>query len=276
VHGMPVVRWVAAALAFGGLLFAWIRPNPTIDIYTLEGGEIIALRSMHTGQYLQLDEETGQVFANAETPAAQTAQWQVLVIDTDTVRILARSAQGVDARSERFTGRRMKTASGCACSGFSNAHGLGRFCHPWEDKNQEAWCYVSDNCTSAALKGSFGRRFESCDQPPSWGGDIDNSGPMTADPHRLVPTSGCNCSGSSNTHGFGASCKAWEYEGQTPWCYVDPTCAHERSAPYGRGNGSFGMPYEDCTPEQFSSSSLDGLRPFRRRLLAPPKIAPGQ
>eukprot|EP00966_Prymnesium_polylepis_P258249 5965619-Prymnesium_polylepis.1 len=249
---------------------------------------------MHTGNYLQLDEETGQVFANAESASADTARWQVLVLDTDTVRVLARSAQGIDARSERFTGRRMRTASGCACSGYSNAHGLGRFCHPWEDKNQEAWCYVSDNCTSAALRGSFGRRFESCDVPPEWAVDgAAAAGERTG----LVPVSGCNCSGVSNSHGFGASCKGWEYDGQPPWCYLEPACAAVRGAPYGRRNGSFGRPYEECASAESNAAaySLDGsstdaglsayassaamnsersiARRNRRRLSAPPRVA---
>ena len=29
---------------------------------------------------------------------------------------------------------------------------------------------------------------------------------------------GCQCSGYSNDHGFGAFCFGWEYESQTPWC----------------------------------------------------------
>lgn len=246
---MSASRWVVAGLAFAGLLFVWFRPNPVISIYTLEGGEIIAVRSLHTDRYLQLDVETGQVFANAESCSAPTTRWQVLVLDTDTVHVLARSAAGIDARSERFTGRRMKTASGCTCSGFSNTHGFGRFCHPWEDPHQEAWCYVSDNCTSAALQGSFGRRYESCDLPIEMeGGDAIeaafNATGMRAAETRLAPASGCNCSGASNAHGFGAYCKDWEYSGQVAWCYVDPLCAAERGAISMRRKGSFGLVYE--------------------------------
>ena len=57
-----------------------------------------------------------------------------------------------------------------------------------------------------------------------------------------MPASGCNCSGYQNSHGFGASCKGWEFEGQNPWCYVEPACKGDG----GGSNGSFGQPYEDC------------------------------
>ncbi|KAL1520251.1 hypothetical protein AB1Y20_023721 [Prymnesium parvum] len=258
---MAIARWVAAALAFAALLFVCLRPNPEISIYTLEGGETVALRSLHTSRYLQLDEETGQVFANAEAATAAAAQWQVLVLDTDTVRFLSRSASAIDARSERFTGRRTATASGCACVGYSNAHGFGRYCHPWEDETQPAWCYVSDNCSTAASRGSFGRRYAACDGVP--------------EAARLVPVSGCNCSGEANAHGYGGACGAWEYKGQPPWCYLDVECARSRGAPYGRGNGSFGRPYEECEVEQPQGRSIRSFssQPNRRRLMAPPKVA---
>ena len=221
------MRWYQAAvptLALVSLVAFFRRPNSTVDIYTLQGGEIIAFRSLHTGRYLNLDEESGQVYANAEDSSAATSQWQVLVLDADTVRMLARSARSIDSKSEKFTGRRMRTASGCACSGFSNAHGLGRFCHPWEDQMQESWCYVDANCTSAAARGSFGRKYETCDKPyeePRQ--DQDRFAEIGQG--RLAPSSGCNCSGYSNTHGFGAYCKGWEYEGQAAWCYLDTACS---------------------------------------------------
>ena len=54
---------------------------------------------------------------------------------------------------------------------------------------------------------------------------------------------------------------------------------------YGRGNGSFGMPFEECSPSGpvdygRSYPTVDGSRnptagstPARRRLLAPPRLA---
>jgi hypothetical protein len=63
---------------------------------------------------------------------------------------------------------------------------------------------------------------------------------------RLAPKSGCSCTGNSSSLGFGAHCKGWEFAGQTPWCYVEPSClAAATGAPSG-GTGSFGLAYEDC------------------------------
>ena len=58
------------------------------------------------------------------------------------------------------------------------------------------------------------------------------------------PGSGCQCSGYSNDHGFGAYCYGWEYEMQAPWCYVTEAC----SATDTFVKGSFGRKYADCVP----------------------------
>ena len=52
---------------------------------------------------------------------------------------------------------------------------------------------------------------------------------------------GCQCSGFSNDHGFGAYCFGWEYESQTPWCYVYDGCVSQET------RGSFGRKYAECS-----------------------------
>ena len=43
-----------------------------------------------------------------------------------------------------------------------NDHGFGSHCYSWEFASQAPWCYVSDECKVAEVKGSFGRKFEEC------------------------------------------------------------------------------------------------------------------
>ena len=251
------------------------------DFYSLQGGEEIAIRSLATGKYLTLSAASGRVLASATTHSSPASRWRVLVLDTDTVAALLRSASTIDEHSAKFTGRKMVTASGCSCSGFSNAHGFGRFCHPWEDPMQEAWCYVSDNCTSATSRGSFGRRHESCDAPLPSSDDDEYMRQQSAQfddvQHSvLVPASGCNCSGFSSKLGFGSYCSGWEYEGQAPWCYIDRACQQSSGAAAGgrwarSDTGSFGQPYEECvwrTPE----APAPALR-RRRRLAEAPRAS---
>ena len=105
---------------------------------------------------------------------------------------------------------------------------------------QEAWCYVLDNCSSANSRGSFGRRYESCDAPPQSSGDEEEAylrmqsqtmgegGEGPAREHlasldvKLSPASGCNCSGYQSPLGYGASCRGWEYEGRRRGANVPP------------------------------------------------------
>lgn len=68
------------------------------------------------------------------------------------------------------------------------------------------------------------------------------------------PGSGCQCSGYSNDHGFGAYCFGWEYESQMPWCYVTEACSAEEASL----KGSFGRKYADCAPlEEGYPSNFD-------------------
>ena len=112
---MPGARALGGLLATAAVATIVVRyafSTSPVDIYALGNGEVIAIRSLSSGRYLSLDPASGRVYANAETPAQLTARWRVLALDMHTAGALARSAQSIDARSERFTGRRMRTVSG--------------------------------------------------------------------------------------------------------------------------------------------------------------------
>ena len=143
----------------------------------------------------------------------------------------------------------MTTRSGCRCNGFSNAYGFGDHCAAWEEDFQAPWCYVDDECAAVTSKGSFGLKSQRCDtEAPAYTDYNDNYAPSTA----YAPLGGwrapegCACSGFSNKHGYGSSCKAWEEQqapGQTPWCYTYANCSS-----IGVRKGSFGRPHVECEP----------------------------
>ena len=150
------VGLVGASVVTLFLFTRMLEPREDVSFYALEGGEVVALKSLQSGKYLEVHHRDGKVYATASDSHAYAAQWRVLVLDAATVEVLAKSAQAVDYHSQRFTGRKMSSGSGCACSGFSNDHGFGRFCHPWETDDQEPWCYVNSSCPSTSARGSFG------------------------------------------------------------------------------------------------------------------------
>lgn len=95
---------------------------------------------------------------------------------------------------------------------------------------ESAWSNAWDNCNCPAYCSANGWRYEGESLLPE------------GEPVGWKPRSGCACSGYKNKHGFGQSCKGWEYVGQQPWCYVDANCsaaAHK---------GSFGESYDECDP----------------------------
>ena len=80
--------------------------------------------------------------------------------------------------------------------------------------------------------------------PAPWVEDRDGWG---------VP-SDCLCSGYNSSLGFGAYCKGWEFEGQTPWCYVASSC------PAAASTGSFGHAFFSCSKKPSGLSALMGRR----------------
>ena len=66
------------------------------------------------------------------------------------------------ANAAEWAQRKTTTQSGCRCSGYSNDHGFGSYCYGWEFEAQVPWCYVTEECKSEQVVGSFGRKFEDC------------------------------------------------------------------------------------------------------------------
>jgi hypothetical protein len=220
---------VTSVLAVCGVWYAihaWRNaredPPPTFDF----GGalSVVALRAS-SGKYLEVSRDDGMLRATAEAPTSEAARFRVHVLSAATVSALKLAASSTAVWSEASSATFARTtAAGCSCSGFSNEHGFGRFCHSWETDEQTPWCYVDALCKDAS-KGSFGRQHADCRQPwesPEGAGnssDWQSEWPAadTRDSVWAAPR-GCPCSGVRSSLGFGDSCKAWEYDGQTPWC----------------------------------------------------------
>ena len=178
------VALVGASVVTLFLFTRMLEPREDVSFYALEGGEVVALKSLQNGKYLEVHHRDGKVYATASDSHAYAAQWRVLVLDAATVEVLAKSAQAVDYHSQRFTGRKMSSGSGCACSGFSNDHGFGRFCHPWETDDQEPWCYVNSSCPSTSARGSFGTNPSPNPNPSPIPSPNPNPNPRPAHAHR--------------------------------------------------------------------------------------------
>ena len=119
---------LGAALLASIFVGRFFQTRPA-EVYALKGGEVIAIRSLANGRYLELEQKSGRVIASAVSADAPATQWQVLVLDSNTVAALLRSAQKIDERSTAFNGRRMVSASGCSCSMWC-ARWLGA-CSTW-------------------------------------------------------------------------------------------------------------------------------------------------
>jgi len=116
---------------------------------------VVAIRSVGAGRYLELFGADGAALAAGSSSPAPSARFRLLRVGAGTVKRLREQAAAHDTAMESL---KMKTRSGCRCSGFSSEHGFGRYCNAWETAWEDPWCYVDETCASATVKkGSFGR-----------------------------------------------------------------------------------------------------------------------
>ena len=90
-RALTILLATTVALA---LLVSRYRNGTTaeLELLSLQGGELIAIRSLATEKYLTLSPTSGHVLATAETASSVASWWRVLVLDTDTVSAFMRSA----------------------------------------------------------------------------------------------------------------------------------------------------------------------------------------
>lgn len=253
------VLGVAFVCVFGSSLVWWSMSPSELDVGR---ATLVTLRSRATNKFVEVSAADGllRVSANVSGPATRFRMLTVAPSTVARLRQLSLTFERTQVKAGR-NGHSMVTRSGCKCSGFSNEHGFGRFCHAWETKWQDKWCYVEDSCTSRSVKkGSFGRRHDVCtpapgpspppNPPPSPPSPPPPPQPILAPPFdalkakgKWVPPPGCACTGFANKHGYGKYCYPWERSldpAQIPWCYVGDGC----SAAVRRG--SFGREHADC------------------------------
>ena len=130
----------------------------------LAAGQSVVLSSRTKGAYLEVSLEDGMVKASAKTPSGN-AHFQLVPVSEATVASLRAAAVATAKLAAKWDDIKTVSRSGCNCTGFSNEHGFGRYCHSWELSYQDAWCYVPESCPGGK-KGSFGRRHEVCTPEP--------------------------------------------------------------------------------------------------------------
>ena len=245
---LAFVAGVAVAL-LGACLGILVYARTTIGghlLATASAGSRVRLHSS-LGVYLTVSASDGAVRLGGNNSGPEA--WLLVPVAPSMVALL--SAREAELQLEADGTRpSMVTRSGCHCNGFSNAYGFGGHCAAWEEEYEAPWCYVDDDCAAVANKGSFGLKHQRCDAEVTGEGgmyqdDLGGSTPYAPLAGWRAPD-GCACSGYSNKHGYGASCKAWEdaiAPGQTPWCYTHANCSSVLVR-----KGSFGHRHVDCEP----------------------------
>ena len=136
---------VASAIACAGLLaFTAISMGDSTvgNSFMPSEGEVVAIRSVHTGLFLEVSPDDGRLRATAATASNLTTLFRVMILPKPMVELLVDATHTANtaqwAKRRHWTGS-SGPASGCRCSGYSNDHGFGSYCYGWEYESQTPW-----------------------------------------------------------------------------------------------------------------------------------------
>ena len=161
MNGKFLVACAAACIGLVTLAGVSMREEVHTTSFVPKDGEVVAIKSLETGRYLEVSQDDGKLRANATRSTNRTALFRITLLTPTMVEMLVDAMRTTNKAV--WARRKQVTTSGCTCSGYSNDHGFGAYCFSWEYDAQTPWCYVSDACSSQTSKGSFGRKFEDCD-----------------------------------------------------------------------------------------------------------------
>mmetsp|Transcript_29464 Transcript_29464/g.93157 ORF Transcript_29464/g.93157 Transcript_29464/m.93157 type:complete len:527 (-) Transcript_29464:260-1840(-) len=215
----PVVTNAKRGAALAAVVLLFIAGVTLAFRPVIQDGDIIAIRSVHTGKYLALGSD-GKLRASAATSSLPAARFRLVALTKTTVATF---------RKRPVAPLKEHGKLGCDCTGETDEHGFGRYCHNWESEFHRPWCYVNGTSCKQGLRSKrhSSRHLQVCSQEEGYLG-----------PEGWEPAAGCACSGRESIHGFGGFCRGWEFVGQTPWCYTNNDCPD--------ATGPEGAKYKDC------------------------------
>ena len=216
---MGVPTWI---LVGGGA--CWIVILAALGVWWATKGpaaSVVAIKAVSTGKYLAVSAD-GYIRPTANSTAGKETHFRMITISASMLAMLRPHHQQNKA----------STRLGCPCTGFTDEHGFGKFCHGWESEYHRPWCYVGNDCRHAHRDHHRPRKHQNC-----------KSEEGTLGPAGWNPPKGCPCNGHESVHGFGGTCVGWEYPGQRPWCYVDANCSALVGSP---SDGALGSRFIEC------------------------------
>ena len=86
-------------------------------------------RSVHTGKYLALGSD-GKLRASAATSSLPAARFRLVALTKTTVDTFRKRPAAPLKEHGKL---------GCDCTGETDEHGFGRYCHNWESEFHRPW-----------------------------------------------------------------------------------------------------------------------------------------
>jgi len=178
----PVVTNAKRGAALAAVVLLFIAGVTLAFRPVIQDGDIIAIRSVHTGKYLALGSD-GKLRASAATSSLPAARFRLVALTKTTVATF---------RKRPVAPLKEHGKLGCDCTGETDEHGFGRYCHNWESEFHRPWCYVNGTSCKQGLRSKrhSSRHLQVCSQEEGYLG-----------PEGWEPAAGCACSGRESIHG---------------------------------------------------------------------------
>ena len=138
-HVLALISGGLCALATLAIAGITGYPGGSAGSISLSTGQPVALSSRSTGLFLHVSLDDGLLKAGSKTASDKESHFYVVPVTEATVASLRVAAAATAKLASKWEDIKTVSRSGCNCTGFSNEHGFGRYCHPWESSVQVPW-----------------------------------------------------------------------------------------------------------------------------------------
>ena len=136
-HVLALISGGLCALATLAIAGITGYPGGSAGSISLSTGQPVALSSRSTGLFLHVSLDDGLLKACSKTASDKESHFYVVPVTEATVASLRVAAAATAKLASKWEDIKTVSRSGCNCTGFSNEHGFGRYCHAWELSYQE-------------------------------------------------------------------------------------------------------------------------------------------
>ena len=134
-------KQILPAFGFIGLVAFFTYLISTFQPGWPDEGTLVAIRHVQSGSYLRVSLEDGLVYLDGNSSKQAAARFRLVTLPAQMTKLL----------KPKQVRAKMLSRKMCACTGFSDEHGFGRFCGSWESEHHHPCAAQHSNSSICAF-----------------------------------------------------------------------------------------------------------------------------